>query len=279
MIKLIIAILMAGILYAQPASSPTVDRARSILLAGLGDKDPLVRVQALQALGMVGNNEEMIKGLVDHLDDKDVKVRIAAISSLVDLKENSAIAALQNRLNNDDVPEVAFAAAKALFILKDPQGKIALEAMFAKERKTGSNIIRGKVRDFMRTMKTPRSAMLFALRSGVGYFPVPGLGTGVGAAIDLLTDGDLSARANVLLLMATDKSEESKGMVTAALTDNDWSVRAVGIQTIAMLNWVDFQPQVESLLDDKKEKVRFRAAAACLRLTTLANSIPSRARQ
>ena len=269
MSKILIVILLAGILDAQPASSPTVDRARSILLAGLGDKDPEVRAQAMQALGMVGHNEEMIKGLVNHLEDKDVKVRIAAISTLVDLKENSAIVPLQKRLIVDDVPEVAFSAAKALYLLKDPQGKIALDAMFAKEMKTGSNMIRTKVRDLMRTVKTPRSAMLFALRNGVGYIPFPGLGEGVGAALDLLTDGDLSARANVLLMMVTDKSEENKTMVTTALTDSDWTVRAVGIQSIAMLNWVEFLPKVESLMDDKKEKVRFRAAAAYLRLTAI----------
>ncbi len=270
MTKTIIAILAAGILNAQPASSPNVDRARGILLAGFGDKDPEVRAQALKALGMVGRNEEMIRGLVDHLEDKDVKVRIAAISTIVDLKENSAIVGLQKRLIVDDVPEVAFSAAKALYMLNDPQGKIALEAMFAKEMKTGSNIFRSTVRDLMRTLKTPRSAMLFALRNGVGYIPVPGLGEGVGAAIDLLTDGDLSARANVVLLMVTDKSEESKALVTTALADTDWTVRAAGIQALAMLNWVEFLPKLESLLDDKKEKVRFRAAAAYLRLTTLA---------
>lgn len=269
MTKTIVAILVASVLNAQSASTPSVDRARGILLAGLGDKDPEVRSQALKSLGMVGHNEEMIKGLVSHLEDKDVKVRIAAISTLVDLKENSAIVPLQKRLIVDDVPEVAFSAAKALYILKDPQGRIALDAMFAKEMKTGSNMIRVKVRDLMRTVKTPRSAMLFALRNGIGFAPVPGLGEGVGAAIDLLTDGDLSARANVLLMMVTDKSEENKAMVTASLTDSDWTVRAVGIQSIAMLNWVEFLPSVETLLDDKKEKVRFRAAAAYLRLTAI----------
>jgi len=258
--------MMTGAMYAQSVANPNVDRARGILLAGLGDKDPDIRVQALQALGMVGHNEEMIKGLVNHLEDKDVKVRIAAISTLVDLKENSSIPALQKRLIVDDVPEVSFSAAKALYLLKDPQGKTALDAIFAKEMKTGSNMIRTKVRDLMRTVKTPRSAMLFALRNGVGYIPVPGLGEGVGAAIDLLTDGDLSARANVLLMMAANKSEESKAMVTTSLTDNDWTVRAVGIQTIAMLNWVEFLPKVEAMLDDTKGKVRFRAAATYLRL-------------
>ena len=270
MTKTLIALMAAGVLHGQPASSQSGDKARGILLAGLGDKSADVRVQGLQTLGMVGQNEDMIKGLVDHLDDKDFKVRIAVITAIVDLREKSAIGALQKRLIIDEVPEVSFAAAKALYILADPQGKIALEAIFAREMKAGSNIVRSKLRDLMRTMRTPKSAMLFALRNGVGYIPFPGLGSGVGAAIDLLTDAELSARANVLLLMVTDKSEESKSMIAAALTDHDWSVRAVGIQTVAMLNWVEFQPKLVELLDDKKEKVRFRAAAAYLRLAAIA---------
>ena len=270
MTKTLIAILVAGVLHGQPASSQNGDKARGILLAGLGDKSADVRVQALQTLGMVGQNEDMIKGLVDHLDDKDFKVRIAVITAIVDLREKSAIGALQKRLIIDEVPEVSFAAAKALYILADPQGKIALEAIFAREMKAGSNMVRSKLRDLMRTMKTPKSAMLFALRNGVGYIPVPGLGEGVGATIDLLIDAELSARANVLLLMVTDKSEESKSMIASALTDQDWSVRAVGIQTIAMLNWLEFQAKLVELLDDKKEKVRFRAAAAYLRLAAIA---------
>jgi HEAT repeat protein len=270
MTKTIIAIVVACVLNAQPVTNPNVDRARGILLAGFEDKDPDVRVQAVKALGMVGRNEQMTKSLVDHLDDKDVKVRIAAISTIVDLKDNFAIVPLQKRLIVDDVPEVAFSAAKALYVLKDPQGKIALEAMFSKDMKSGSGFIRTTVRDLVRTVKTPRSAMLFALRNGVGYIPVPGLGEGVGAAIDLLTDGDLSARANVVLIIVTDKSEENRAMIATSLTDSDWTVRAAGLQALAMLNWVEFLPQVESLLDDKKDKVRFRAAATYLRLTTIA---------
>lgn len=266
---ILVSFLIVGGLYGQSASNPNVDRARAILLAGLGDKDPDIRVQALHAFGIVGHNEEMIKRLTTHLDDKDVKVRIAAVGALVDLKETAAIPALQKRLLVDDVPEVSYAAAKALYGFKDPQGKTALDAMFSKEMKTGSNMIRTKMRDFVRTVKTPRSAMLMAIRNGAGYVPLPGFGEGVGAAIDLMTDGDMSARANVVLLMVTDKSEDNQKMIATALTDSDWTVRAAAVQSIAGLNWVEFFPQVESLLDDKKDKVRYRAAATYLRLITL----------
>ena len=47
------------------------------------------------------------------LDDKDVEVRLAAITSLVDLKNKSTAETLKKALDSD-VPEVSFAAAKAL---------------------------------------------------------------------------------------------------------------------------------------------------------------------
>ena len=111
--------------------------------------------------------------------------------------------------------------------------------------------------------------MLLAIRNGAGYVPLPGFGEGVGAAIDLMTDGDFSARANVVLLMVTDRSEENKKIITTALADKDWTVRAAGVQSVAGLNWMDFFPQIESLLDDKKDKVRYRAAATYLRLVSI----------
>jgi len=43
-------------------------------------------------------------------------------------------------------------------------------------------------------------------------------------------------------------------------------VRAAGVYLVASKNMRAWQPQVESLLADKKDKVRLRAAAAVVRL-------------
>ena len=74
------------------------------------------------------------------LDDKDVQVRLATITSLVDVKNARTVPALQKALANE-VPEVSFAAAKALWSLNDPTGRNALVSVLAGEMKTSAGFI------------------------------------------------------------------------------------------------------------------------------------------
>ena len=71
------------------------------------------------------------------LRDKDAGVRRAVVASLADVKSPRATAALHKALE-DAVPEVSFAAAKALWARQDPLGRTALLAVLAKESKTSS---------------------------------------------------------------------------------------------------------------------------------------------
>src|SRR5271156_34742 len=108
-----VALASSAIVFAQ---QPGSDRARTQLDDLLKDKNPDTRKQAVQALGLVGPREPYLSELTAMLDDKDLEVRLAAITSLVDLKDKKTIPALQIALE-DDTPEVSFAAAKALWTL------------------------------------------------------------------------------------------------------------------------------------------------------------------
>ena len=96
--------------------------------------------------------------------------------------------------------------------------------------------------------------------------PVPGVGEGFTALTELLADPDLSARANVLLLLGKERDPQSADLIKRALTDDDWSVRASAAQVIAHTARVELRESLVPLFDDKKEKVRFRAAGAYLHL-------------
>src|ERR1022692_1843900 len=98
-----------------------------------------------------------------------------------------AVAALRKALE-DDVPEVSFAAAKALWMLHDSAGEQALLAVLGRESKTSSNFFSKQKRDALRMIHTPRVLFLFAARTGAGFAPVPGLGQGIGSMQALLTD-------------------------------------------------------------------------------------------
>ena len=202
------------------------------------------------------------------LTDKDVQVRVATVASLVDLQNRRTSAALRRALN-DPVPEVSFAAAKALFELHNPAGRQALLSVLSGESKTSSNYFTDQVRDAMRMMHTPKTLFMFALRQGIGFAPVPGLGEGVTSMQALLSDSGVSGRATAALLLGRHKDRETLRALRQALSDKDWSVRAAAIHSLALWNDPRLKPALVSLLDDDNKAVRLRAAAGYLRLDSL----------
>src|SRR5690242_10827631 len=193
------AILVTAACFAQ--TKPPVPSAKEVLNTGLHSKNPDTRKQAVLAIGLFRDAAAARQLLQPMLKDSDAQVRIAAVSSLTDLHDRAAIPALRRTLD-DSVPEVAFAAAKSLYNLRDPAGKEAIVAVLEGERKAGSNPIRAKFRDMARMMHTPETALMLGIRQGVGFAPVPGLGAGVGALQDLLTDKETSPQATAALLLS-----------------------------------------------------------------------------
>jgi HEAT repeat protein len=242
------------------------ERARTIIRDSIHAKDPDVRVQAIVAASMIGRNEAVINGLETMLQDKDVTVRIAAISALADLKATESKPALEKTLKQDQVPEVGFAAAKALYALQDPAGKEALVNIYDGKINANSNVLKKQTRGFMREFHSFQSGAMFIVSQGIGYVPLPGVGEGFSAMADLLGDPNLSPRATALLLLAKEANPQSTDLIKKALTDADWSVRASAAQLIAHTARTELRESLVPLFEDKKEKVRFRAAGAYLHL-------------
>ena len=96
-----------------------------ILQRSLDAKNPETRKQAVVALSLASGRGPLFDRLEQMLQDKDVEVRQAVVASLADMKSENATAALRKALE-DAVPEVSFAAAKALWARHDPAGRAAL---------------------------------------------------------------------------------------------------------------------------------------------------------
>lgn len=244
------------------------DRARSLIETSLKDKNPETRTHAVQSLGLVSATDPYLSELGAMLMDKDVGVRLATIVSLVDLKSDRTIPALRMALDGD-VPEVSFAAAKALWTLNDPAGREALLAVLGRETRSQSGFITRQKRDALRMLHTPRTTFLFALVESANFAPVPGLGAGVSSLQGILFAPGVSGRAAAALLLNTDRTPEVLKALEDALTDTDWSVRAAGVHSIAVRNDPALEGYLIPLLDDKKEAVRVRAAAGYLRLEAI----------
>jgi HEAT repeat protein len=248
-----------------PLADPLEQRAGKLLAEGAADKNPDVRKQAAQSLGLVTTREPYISMLKGMLDDKDVEVRIATVTSLGDLRDKGTLPALEKALD-DDAPEVSFAAAKALWTLDDPEGKKALLAVLGGESKTSSGFLTKQKRDTLRMFHTPKPLFMFAMKQGIGMAPVPGLGEGVSSIQGILSDTGISGRATAALLLGRDKDPDVLPALRDALSDKDASVRAAAAHSIAVRNDPALRKDLTPLLDDKKESVRLRAAAGYLRL-------------
>jgi hypothetical protein len=200
----------------------------------------------LQALSPVSPSEPYLSQLEAMLADKDMLVQLATITSLVDLRNKRTVPTLLKALDSD-VPEVSFAAAKALWALDDPASHEAPVAVLSKDSKTSSSFITKQKRDALRTLHTPQTLFLFAIKEGAAFAPVPGLGAGISSVQGLLSDPSVSGRAATALLLSLDKSPEVLQALQEALNDSDWSVRAAAVHAIALRNDPSFSGESGSV--------------------------------
>jgi len=262
-------LLLAFAVSANARAATNVEtRCNDMLVQALANKNPDTRKQAVVALSLAATREPDSARLEAALQDKDVEVRLAAVASLAEVKTPGARAALRQALN-DEVPEVSFTAAKALWLLHDPAGEQELLAVLEGDSKASSNFISKQKRDTLRMFHTPRVLFLFAVRQGMGFVPLPGFGEGVGSMQALLTDPGISGRATAALLLGKDKSAAVLDALKDGLLDKDWSVRAAAVHSLSLRDDPALKETLEPLLDDEKEPVRLRAAAGFLRLSAI----------
>jgi HEAT repeat protein len=256
---------LAGAACATAASNQEcIDMLRHAMEA----RNPDTRKQAAVSLSLAQERSPLMPLLEGLLGDKDVEVRLAAVASLSEVKSKSATEALRKALQ-DDVPEVSFAAAKSLWSRNDPDGRKALLAVLEGESKTSSGFFTKQKREALRMMHTPRTTFMYALRQGVGFAPVPGLGEGIASMQAILTDPGVSGRASAALLLGKDKAPATQAALQDAMFDKDWHVRAAAVHSVALRNDPKMLKELEPALLDDKEEVRLRAAAAYLRLSSI----------
>jgi len=245
-----------------------------ILQHALTSHNPDTRVQGVVALSLASDKNSLLPLLTGMVDDKDVQVRVAVVASLADVRSKATSEAL-HKLLNDPVPEVSFAAAKALWSMNDPAGETALLAILEGDTKTASGYLTAEMRHALRMMHTPTTTFLFAVRQGMGFVPVPGLGQGIASMQALLTDPGISGRAAAVLLLGKDKDPVLVPALRDALHDKNWTVRAAAVHAMAIRDSPALKRDLLPLLDDEKEGVRLRTAAAVLRLSAIEAATPA----
>ena len=252
---------------AAPTQAPEA-KATEILRKALESKNPDTRKNAVVALSLASGNDPLYKQLESIMDDKDVLVRLAVVSALADVKTPEAIKTLETALN-DEVPEVSFAAAKALYALNNEAGKKALLAILEKETKANSSFLTREKRTALRMMHTPSTGFLYAARMGATFSGIPGLGFGVASFQSIMSDNNVPGPATAALLLAREKDKETIDALKEALSDKDWHLRAAAVHALALQDDVSMRKILDPMIQDDREEVRLRAAAAMLRLSAV----------
>jgi HEAT repeat protein len=259
--------LLCILLCSSAFTFASVDRAREVLSTAATHKEGNVRKEAAVALSLAPSADPVSKLLDSLMADKDYQVRSAAVSTLGELRDPKRLDLVKKALE-DEVPEVSYSAAQALYVMKQTEGREALEEIFFGDRKAKSGFFKRTMMDSWRQLKTPKTAIIFGLQRGLFLAPVPGLGFGFNAMMGILNNTDLSVRALSLLTLCEDaKSAACPGFVEMGLKDEDWTVRAVSLHVASDRNMRKLLPQIGELLEDKKDAVQFRAAAIYVRFS------------
>ena len=244
-----------------PAPAPSVDQAWTILKDGVEDKSADKRAKALQALVLLPANRRAEEMAVRALADPSSNVRAAAANSLGQMGDSGARPKLREALNDKEI-KVVIAAANALYALKDPAAYDIYYALLTGDRKSNDGFVHSQ----LKTLKDRSEVEHLAFETGIGFVPFGGMGW---EAWKTVTKDDISpVRAAAAEKLARDPDPSTTTALANACSDRKWRVRAAAVTAIAKRGDPALLRAVKPLLTEENDTVRFTAAAAVIRLSS-----------
>jgi HEAT repeat protein len=254
-------LILAGV---QAAFAETKsDEAWQILRANLSEKASEKRVQAVRVLGLLPGDPQALEIAQKAVQDEKPEVRVAAASTLGELNVRSSIALL-HKLLSDSEPSVVLAAASALIKFKDPAAYEAYYEFLTGERKTSTGLIAQE----MKTLKDPKKMAELGVEQGIGFIPFAGIGL---SAFQTLRADDVSpVRAAAAKMLGDDPDPESAKALVKATSDKSWLVKTAALEAVTKRGDPQLLDAIVFAMKDDNTSVRCTAAAAVIRLSTLA---------
>ena len=241
--------------------------ASSCLREGFNNKDTDHRIQAVYALGTLGVQPDTVPLIESALQDKDSSVRMAAAKTLGDMQAFQSIPSLQAALD-DQSAAVSFAAAQALWRMGDKSGTSILVQVLAGKRSVSSGLVQSQSHEFQEKLRDPASLTEFGATTAAGAL-VPGAGFGVAAVKELVSDKNAGARAVSATLLSSGTDSDNRAILERALNDKNWVVRAAAADALGHTGDSSDIDKLMPLLNNGHPTVKYRAAAAIVRLTAL----------
>jgi HEAT repeat protein len=244
-------------------------QAWNILVEGARGSNMDKRANAIQALGLDSGDPAAVQLAEDALGYKEAYVRAAAAKALGALDSAQSIPKLQSLVTDKDI-SVALAVGHALVQLKSNSGYDVYYSLVVGVRKGRTSPITEEINQ----MKTPSRAVRFAFDQGIGFLPYGGYG--MEALHAWKKRSTAPTRAAAARELAGDPDPRSGQALAKVVSDKDWSVRAAAIEAIAKRGDPALLVDIVPAMSDRKDVVRYSAAAGVLRLGRIAQENGSR---
>jgi HEAT repeat protein len=233
-------------------------KAWKLLEDGARDGSREKRAKMIRVLGLLGAEPRAVELAEAGLADKEPEVRAAAARVLGEMASIKSVPKLV-AATTDKRLSVALAAAHSLLALKNNAGYEVYYAVMTGERKNG-----GMIEQQWDELKEPKKAAEFAFEQGIGFVPYAGAAL---EAFQMLTEKDPSpVRAAAATALARDPDPRSGVALAQGLKDKNWIVRVAVLRALAMREDQASLDAVDAATQDKRDEVRFVAAAAVLKL-------------
>jgi hypothetical protein len=238
-------------------------RAWDMLLTAAFSKKTSERTNAVRALGLVRENTEARQIAEGALEDRKFEVRQAAATALGQMHATESIPKLEHALSDRKIP-VVMAAAEALRELEAYKPAYAVYYdLLTGERKASE----GFVAQQLATLRDPKQIAQIGISEGLGFVPFASIGW---EAFRRMNKKDPNpVRAVAAKMLAHDPDPTSEHALVKATNDKNWIVRAAAIEAIAERGDPDLLRHIVPKISDKKDRVRYSAAAAVIRLSAI----------
>jgi HEAT repeat protein len=241
------------------------DQAWDILKTNVNEKSAEKRAIAVHVLALLPGDERALDLAQKAATDERPEVRAAAATALGQLHGKLSIEILR-KLLNDPEPIVVLAAASALMQSKDPAAYEAYYEFLTGERKANKGLIAEQVK----TLKDPKKLAEIGVEEGVGFVPFAGIGL---YAFKAVVANDVSpVRAAAAKMLANDPDPESGRALVVSTSDKSWLIRTAALEAIAKRGDPRMLDAIAPAMSDDNTSVRCTAAAAVIRLSTLASA-------